>query len=104
MSGVSQPRCMPANSPFRPKPTKSEKPSGSKLVPALVAPVHEATSTGSGQADPAEMDDFIKGWHDSSFELRRGLWVIETDLDPAVTHGVAHKRNPKSNQGNNGGR
>ncbi len=96
---------MPANTPFRPKPSKSEKPLGSKLgMAALVEPVPEAASTGSGQADPAEMDDFIKGWHDSSFELRRGLWVIETDLDPAVTHGVAQKSNPKSSQGNNGGR
>lgn len=38
------------------------------------------------------VDGFAKGWHDSSFELRRGLWVIETDLDPAITHGVVHRR------------
>jgi hypothetical protein len=37
---------------------------------------------------PEEVDEFVKGWHDSSFELRRGLWVIETDLDPSITHGI----------------
>lgn len=39
------------------------------------------------------VDEFVNGWYDSSFDLRRGLWVIETDLDPAITHGiVARKR------------
>ena len=38
------------------------------------------------------MDEFLRGWHDSSFELRRGLWVIETDLDPAVTHGIVIRK------------
>jgi hypothetical protein len=45
------------------------------------------------QPDPVRVDDeFVRGWYDSSFELRRGLWVIETDLDPAVTHGIVVRK------------
>ncbi len=47
--------------------------------------------------DPLAMqDELARGWYNSSFELKRGLWVIETDLDPAVTHGiVVRKRGPR---------
>jgi hypothetical protein len=38
------------------------------------------------------IDEFARGWYDSSFDLRRGLWVIETDLDPAITHGVVVRK------------
>jgi hypothetical protein len=70
---------MPANNPFqRPK---SRRPA----QPAKPEPARD-TRTRDDNAEPAS-------WHDSSFELRRGLWVIETDLDPAITHGaLARKR------------
>ncbi len=38
------------------------------------------------------IDEFARGWYDSSFDLRRGLWVIETDLDPAITHGIVVRK------------
>jgi hypothetical protein len=43
-------------------------------------------------AEPARADevvgaDWTQSWHDSSYELRRGLLVIELDLDPRLTHG-----------------
>ena len=38
------------------------------------------------------IDEFVNGWYDSSFDLRRGLWVIETDLDPAITHGIVTRK------------
>lgn len=57
-------------------------------------PLDVSTSPGANQAGiTGPVDEFVNGWYDSSFDLRRGLWVIETDLDPAITHGiVARKR------------
>jgi hypothetical protein len=62
-------------------------------TPAPAAP-DSRTPTSAGQAAmTGSVDEFVNGWYDSSFDLRRGLWVIETDLDPAITHGiVARKR------------
>lgn len=39
-----------------------------------------------------DRDELVKGWYESSFDLRRGLWVIETDLDPAITHGIVVRK------------
>lgn len=39
------------------------------------------------RADDVASDDGVQSWYDSSYELRRGLLVIELDLDPRLTHG-----------------
>jgi hypothetical protein len=51
-------------------------------------------STDAGDPHPASkpIAASARDWYDSSFELRRGLWVIETDLDPAVTHGIVVRK------------
>lgn len=41
----------------------------------------------SAAPDSEMPDEWVRGWHDSSYDLRRGLMVIELDIDPAVTHG-----------------
>jgi hypothetical protein len=53
------------------------------------------TSVGAARADVvvvnAPMSDAHENhhsWHDSSFDLRQGLDVIETNLDPLETHGA----------------
>jgi hypothetical protein len=63
-------------------------------LPSKPAPDPDVrTSDVAGQPGMGPVDEFVNGWYDSSFDLRRGLWVIETDLDPAITHGiVARKR------------
>jgi hypothetical protein len=40
------------------------------------------------RADEPARDESIQSWYDSSYELRRGLLVIELELDPRLTHGV----------------
>ncbi len=69
---------MPASAPFaKPEPDPH----------ASAEPLSEPVGmTGLG------IDEFARGWYDSSFDLRRGLWVIETDLDPAITHGVVVRK------------
>jgi hypothetical protein len=68
-------------------------PASAPLTTPAQAP-DESTSVGADHAGiTGQVDEFVNGWYDSSFDLRRGLWVIETDLDPAITHGiVARKR------------
>lgn len=70
---------MPASTPF-------EKP-----VP--VSAPHAETSAGAVPTLIAvPVDESVSNWYDSSFDLRRGLWVIETDLDPAITHGIVTRK------------
>jgi hypothetical protein len=40
------------------------------------------------RADEPARDEPVQSWYDSSYELRRGLLVIELELDPRLTHGV----------------
>jgi hypothetical protein len=41
----------------------------------------------SAEPDSQTPDEWVRGWHDSSYDLKRGLMVIELDIDPVVTHG-----------------
>jgi hypothetical protein len=48
----------------------------------------DAEASAVASPDGEWPDEWVKGWHDSSYDLRRGLMVIELDIDPAVTHGT----------------
>ena len=63
-------------------------------VPAAEPPAR--SSPPAGERGEAVVDDAGNGWYDSSFELKRGLWVIETDLDPAITHGIVVRKRTHS--------
>jgi hypothetical protein len=47
----------------------------------------DAEASAAASPDSEWPDEWVRGWHDSSYDLRRGLMVIELDIDPAVTHG-----------------
>ncbi len=57
-----------------------------ELTPALRRPAHRAQPHADAAAQAQEHSH---GWHDSSFDLRQGLDVIETDWDPRTATGFA---------------
>ena len=72
---------MPASAPL----TKAAPVPDANVSPAVAG---QAGVNGTAMNGTAPADEFATSWHDSSFDLRRGLWVIETDLDPPITHGI----------------
>lgn len=74
----------------RPLPNRS----GLGAAQASKSELSTTDTAGSGdvaepeRADEPARDESIQSWYDSSYELRRGLLVIELELDPRLTHGV----------------
>ena len=72
------------------------RPNRSRLGATLTSKSERSTTDTSGKGDVAEperadepaRDEPVQSWYDSSYELRRGLQVIELELDPRLTHGV----------------
>lgn len=74
----------------RPRPNRS----GLGAAQASKSELSTTDTAGSGdvaepeRADEPARDEPVQSWYDSSYELRRGLLVIELELDPRLTHGV----------------